>query len=188
MSDSTTGKGRPTPKRKDAEAKRRRDMIPADRKLAKKQARARQEEQWRKQQEGMDAGIEHYMPARDRGKSSRFIRDYVDARRFSISEAVMPAMFVMIITMMVMAALVTTVAPQTAATIVNSITWVTYGLLFASIVEATIVFYRAKARFKTNHPREEWIPRRWFYVFARLIMPRRFRQPKPQVNRGEYPE
>lgn len=184
--EPTAGKGRPTPKRKDAQAAKRRDLIPADRKLAKQQARARQEEYWRRQQEGMDKGDERYMPARDKGKSRRFLRDVIDSR-WSIAELVLPAMIVMILSLMLTAALVSVVNPQTAALVLNAITWVTYGLLILSVLETTFVYYRAKKLFAEKYPQEEWIPRGWFYAFSRMIMARRWRQPKPQVARGEHP-
>lgn len=183
---STGGKGRPTPKRKAAEALKRRDLIPADRKLAKKQARERQNELWRRQQEAMDTGDERYMPLRDKGRARRFMRDYIDAR-WSLSEAVLPAMITMILVMMLSAALVSSVHPQTLATIVNSITWITYGLLLASVIETTFVYYRVKNIFTANYPHELWARRGWFYAFSRMIMTRRWRQPRPQVKRGEYP-
>ncbi|MCS4484457.1 DUF3043 domain-containing protein [Gleimia sp. 6138-11-ORH1] len=186
MSETTepnTGKGRPTPKRKDAQARKRRDMIPADRKLAKKLARERQEELWRRQQEAMDSGDERYMPVRDKGKARRFIRDVIDAR-WSVAELVLPLMFLMIITMMVLAGLTTTLDPLLAARILDSITWVTYGFLLLSILETTFVYYRAKKLFAVLHPQEEWSKRSWFYAFSRMIMPRRWRQPKAQVERG----
>lgn len=181
--EPTTGKGRPTPKRKDAQARNRRDLIPADRKLAKKLARERQEEMWRRQQEAMDTGDERYMPTRDKGRARRFLRDVIDAR-WSLSELVLPMMFVMIITMMVMAALTSTLDPTLAARILDTITWTTYGFLLAAILETTYVYYRAKKLFGVLHPHDDWAKRSWFYAFSRMIMPRRWRQPKAQVERG----
>lgn len=185
-SEEAKGKGRPTPKRKDAQAAKRRDLIPADRKLAKQQARARQEEMWRRQQEAMDSGDERYMPARDKGRSRRFLRDVIDSR-WSISELVLPAMIFMILSLMLTAALVSVVNPETAALVLNTITWVTYGLLLFSVFETTFIYYRAKKQFTQKFPHEDWVPRGWFYAFSRLIMARRWRQPKPQVVRGERP-
>ncbi|MDO5728974.1 MAG: DUF3043 domain-containing protein [Actinomycetaceae bacterium] len=181
------GKGRPTPTRKEAEAARRRDMIPADRKLAKKLARERQNELWRRQQEAMETGDERYLPARDRGRMRRFTRDYIDAR-WSFAEFVLPAMFGLILVMLSMVLLIQYTSEQFAQFVVSSISWGTYGLLFLSIGEAIWVHYRIKKFATAKYPNEEWPRRSGFYVFSRMVMARRWRQPKPQVARGEFPQ
>lgn len=180
------GKGRPTPTRKEAEAARRRDMIPADRKLAKKLSRERQNEMWRRQQEAMETGDERYLPARDRGRMRRFTRDYIDAR-WSFAEFVLPAMFGLILVMLSMTILIQHVSQQFAQFVVGSISWGTYGLLFLSIGEAIWVHHRVKKLATEKYPQETWPRRSGFYVFSRMVMARRWRQPKPQVARGEFP-
>ncbi|MDO5720122.1 MAG: DUF3043 domain-containing protein [Actinomycetaceae bacterium] len=181
------GKGRPTPTRKEAEAARRRDMIPRDRKLAKKLARERQNEMWRRQQQAMETGDERYLPLRDRGRIRRFTRDYIDAR-WSLAEFVLPAMFILILAMLGMVLLVQYTSPQMAQFIVSFISWGTYGLLFLSVGEAVWVNHRIKKLALEKYPQEEWPRRSGFYVFSRMVMARRWRQPKPQVARGEFPQ
>ena len=73
-------KGRPTPKRRQAQARGVHPVVPTDRKEARRQERAARDAAWKRQQEGMRAGDEHYMPTRDKGAIKRYIRDYVDAR------------------------------------------------------------------------------------------------------------
>ncbi|MFF5204801.1 DUF3043 domain-containing protein [Streptosporangium sp. NPDC000396] len=76
------GKGRPTPKRRDAEGQRRRPVnAPQNRKEAYKQLRERQANDRAKAREGMLRGDERYFPARDQGAARKFARDWVDSRR-----------------------------------------------------------------------------------------------------------
>ena len=45
----TVGKGRATPKRKDAQARRLHPIVPVDRKAARREARAKRDEAWERQ-------------------------------------------------------------------------------------------------------------------------------------------
>ena len=93
-------KGRPTPKRKAAEAARIRPLVPKDRKEAKRAARAARNARFDAEQRAMITGEEKYLPARDKGAARRFVRDYVDARH-SFSEWILACMMVSIILLMV---------------------------------------------------------------------------------------
>lgn len=161
-------------------------MIPKDRKLAKKLARERQNELWKRQQQAMETGDERYLPLRDRGRMRRFTRDYIDAR-WSFAEFVLPAMFILILAMLGMVLLVQYTSPEVAQFVVSFISWGTYGLLFLSVGEAIWVNHRIKTLAVEKYPHEEWPRRSGFYVFSRMVMARRWRQPKPQVARGEFP-
>ncbi|MEV8631892.1 DUF3043 domain-containing protein [Streptosporangium sp. NPDC051023] len=78
------GKGRPTPKRRDAEGRRRQPVnAPQNRKEAYKQLRERQANDRVKAREGMLRGEERYLPARDQGPARKFARDWVDSRRLA---------------------------------------------------------------------------------------------------------
>jgi len=90
------GKGRPTPKRRDQQAKNLHPVVPKDRKAAKREARAARDEAWKRQSEAMVTGDEKYLPSREKGPVKRYIRDYVDAR-FSLGEFFMPLIFVLLI-------------------------------------------------------------------------------------------
>ena len=53
--NETTGKkGRPTPKRKDAQARNSHPLVPADRKEAKRQARAQRDAQFKREQMALE--------------------------------------------------------------------------------------------------------------------------------------
>lgn len=179
------GKGRPTPTRREAEAKNLKPMIPKDRKLAKQRARERQNEAWRRQQIAMETGDERYMPARDQGRIRRFTRDYVDAR-WSLAEWVLPMMLFLIVVMLGMVFLARVTSEYVAAMVVQGVTYATYGLLFIGIFESIYVNAKIKRLVQEKYPNEPW-KNNWFYTFSRMIMTRRWRSPRPQVKRGEFP-
>ena len=92
----TAGKGQATPTRKKQEAANKRPLVPDDRKLAAKQARAKSMQARDRARLGMAAGEEKYLPLRERGPQKRFARDYVDAR-FNVGELMIPIMFLVIL-------------------------------------------------------------------------------------------
>ncbi|MDO5035026.1 MAG: DUF3043 domain-containing protein [Actinomycetaceae bacterium] len=181
----TSGKGHPTRTRKEAEAANRRPVIPKDRREAKRRRRERENAAWERQQRAMETGDERYMPARDKGRIRRFTRDYVDAR-WSIAEFVLPAMIVLILFMFLMVTIAQATSPEVAGMLVQGITYTTYTLLLLSVFESIYVNQKIKKLVAEKWPNEPWV-RNWFYTFSRMIMFRRWRQPKPQVKRGEYP-
>lgn len=178
-------KGRATRTRKEAEAERRRPLIPADRKLAKRIAKEKQREAMARQQIALETGDERYLPIRDKGRARRFVRDWVDAR-WSISEFVFPLMLIFIVGMIGLQFLP---LKQSALSVVIAVfTFTVYGMFLISILEGIIVWSRIKKRIKTRFPNEV-IPRgTWFYTYSRMLMARRWRTPKPQVARGEFPK
>lgn len=81
MAEKTAGKGRPTPKRKEAEKRNRTPITaPKDRKEAYRQTRERQAKARAKTKEGMARGDDKYLPKRDQGPAKKLARDYVDSR------------------------------------------------------------------------------------------------------------
>lgn len=178
-------KGRPTRSRKDAEAERRRPLIPADRKLAKRIAKEKQREAMQRQQVALETGDERYLPLRDKGRARRFARDWVDAR-WSISEFVFPLMLIFIVGMLGLQFL--PFDTDTMTIIISVFTFFVYGMFIISILEGIIVWNRIKKRIKSRYPNEA-IPRgTWFYTYSRMLMARRWRSPKPQVARGDFPK
>ena len=177
-------KGTPTRSRKEAEAARARPLVPKDRKLARQIEKQKRSESFAREQEALQTGDERYLPYRDKGRVKRFVRDWIDAR-WSASEFLLPAMLLFLITMLAVGFL----APNTSQTGIASLVFVAalYGLFIVSIGEATIVWFRLKKRIKTRYP-DDAIPKgTWFYAYSRMLMARRWRSPKPQVGRGEFP-
>jgi Protein of unknown function (DUF3043). len=184
-SDSTGKKGHATPTRREAEARRRQPLVPADRKEAKRQAKIRRDAAYQRQQEALVTGDERYLPVRDKGRVRRFARDWVDAR-WSFSEFVVPVMLLFLVAMMAASFLQN--SPELGTSIVMGMTIAFYGLLIVSVVEGIIVWLRLRTRIQERYPDDE-IPRgTWFYVYSRMVMARRWRSPKPQVDRGQFPQ
>lgn len=78
------GKGKATPKRREAEAARRTSVFASGAKRTSgKTGRAGRQspEQARARREALRRGDESVLPPRDRGPARRYARDYVDARR-----------------------------------------------------------------------------------------------------------
>ena len=181
----TVGKGRATPKRKDAQARRLHPIVPADRKAARREARAKRDEAWERQRRAMITGDERYLPARDKGPIKRYLRDYVDAR-YSIGELFMPSAILLLLITVGFSAIRGSQAPNLLAFyIMVGI----YLLFFAAIFDALIcwrlVRRRLYAKFGEERVRGEGMI--IWYVFARCMNLRRWRQPAPQVARREYP-
>ena len=65
--EPTAGKGRPTPKRKDAQAQNLRPLVPKDREASRKAAKARMRERENAEYDAMQKGDINHMP-----KSERF--------------------------------------------------------------------------------------------------------------------
>ncbi|WP_075889768.1 DUF3043 domain-containing protein [Actinomyces provencensis] len=184
-SDPTGKKGHATPTRREAEARRHQPLVPADRKEAKRQAKIRRDAAYQRQQEALVTGDERYLPVRDKGRVRRYARDWVDAR-WSFSEFVVPVMLIFLVAMM--AASFLQRSPEVANAVVLGMTFVFYGLLIVSVVEGVIVWMRLRKRIQERYPDDE-IPRgTWFYVYSRMVMARRWRSPKPQVDRGQFPQ
>ena len=180
-------KGRPTPKRKAAEAARIRPLVPKDRKEAKRAARAARNARFDAEQRAMITGEEKYLPARDKGRARRFVRDYVDARH-SFSEWILAVMMVSIILLMLLSMLGNKIPLQYQTYILYASSILMYGAFIITAVEAILVWRKVKRIFTKAHPREDIPSGTGYYTFSRMIMPRRWRSPRPQVDRGQFPK
>jgi hypothetical protein len=170
----SSGKGKPTPTRKEKEAARKRPLVSNDRAAARKQARATMQAQRERARIGMANGEERYLPIRDRGPQKKFVRDYVDAR-FSVGEILIPLMFGVIIL---------TFFPQPEVQFIGIGALWTFFL--AAIIDVLILGYivRKKLAAKFGESRVEKV--RW-YAAMRALQLRAMRLPKPQVKRRQYP-
>ena len=92
-----SGKGRPTPKRKESESARKQGIsVPKDPKAARRAASARDREARAKSRAGLMAGDPAYFPRRDAGPVKAQVRDYVDRRR-TVGEFFVPFAFVVLL-------------------------------------------------------------------------------------------
>ena len=168
-------KNRPTPKRRQQEAARRRPLVETDRKAARNADRAKRREQMAKQRQAMLTGDETHLPARDKGPVKRFIRDYVDAR-WGIAEFMLPVMLVV---------LALSFVRQPWAMLIVFI--LVYGLIAAAVVDTFLMWRRVRKKL-TDKFGEGAVQRGdGFYSAMRAFQMRRTRMPRPTVSRGDYP-
>jgi hypothetical protein len=106
----TAGKGRPTPKRSEAEKRRRYQLAPEDRKAAAKQARGRDRADRTRKTEAMRRGEEWALPAKDKGPVRALARDYVDSKR-RFSEFYMYGLVVLLFLLFLHSPVIQTVLP-----------------------------------------------------------------------------
>lgn len=171
------GKGRPTPKRTQAEAARRRPLVPADRKAAARSNRAKAKEVRDRQYQAMQSGDERFLPARDKGPVRRWVRDYVDAR-WNLGE------YLLLVSMVMLLGTWLAVRSATATLILYALLYV---IIVATVVD-TFFLSRVLKRKLTARFGEDKVPRGMVrYGVLRALQMRRTRLPRPQVARGQYP-
>lgn len=173
------GKGRPTPKRKVAEAANRRPLVPQDRKAAAKEAKAAQRVERDRQYAAMQTGDERYLPAKDKGPVRRYVRQYVDAR-WSLGELFLPVAIVMLLLNM----LLTSVSPELA--FLGLV--VLYLFIVGMVVDVAIMWRRLRKKLVAKFGDDAIQRGLMMYAITRVFQIRRARLPKPQVKHGEYPE
>ncbi|MFD9036381.1 MULTISPECIES: DUF3043 domain-containing protein [unclassified Streptomyces] len=173
--DPEAPKGRPTPKRSEAQTQRRRAAtVPTDRKEAAKRQREARRTDLARQREALASGDERYLPARDKGPVRRFVRDFVDSR-FSIAEFFLPmAVVILVLSMIRVPALQN----------ISLLLWL--GVIVMIVIDSIGIWLRLKKQLNERFPNE---PKRGAvaYGLMRTLQMRRLRLPKPQVKRGERP-
>lgn len=166
------GKGRPTPKRREAERGRRRAVTaPKTRKEAYKAMRERQREERGHQLAALRAGDESNLPARDRGPVRRYARDIVDSRR-SVAEFFLPLALVI---------LVLTFTSSTQLKAVGSMLWLVLVVLI--VVDSLVLAFKLRRGLAKSFPGQSTrgaLP----YALMRSMQIRRFRLPPPRLRGG----
>ena len=171
----TAGKGRPTPKRSEAERRRRQPYTaPKDRKEAARFSKDRQRSDRTRRMEAVRRGEEWALPPRDRGPVKALARDYVDSRRH-IGEFLLPGMIVI---------LAATFAYQIAPGISMYATVFMYIFIATVAVSSYLTWRGFKKLLAERLPRSSYRGL-LFYVINRSIQIRRFRMPAPRVKRGD---
>jgi hypothetical protein len=173
--DAQAPKGRPTPKRSEAEANRRgRAYVPKDRKEAAKDARARDRAARERQRAALLNGDEAALPPRDKGPVRRFARDYVDSR-MTAAEWFLP--FAVVI-------LLLSVLQNPALTTISLLLWI---LIIVLIVGHSIVLgFGLRKQLAQRFP-DKNTKGAVAYALMRTLQMRRMRLPKSQVKRGQKP-
>lgn len=180
--EPAAGKGRPTPKRKDAQAQNLRPLVPKDREASHKAAKARMRERENAEYDAMQKGDINHMPKAERLPWRIYIRDYVDAR-FNLGEFFIPVAFVILIGSI----FVTYQWPALALPLMVLM----YVYLFAVIIDVVIMWRKLKKKLIEKFGEQSVAKgmRSGSYAWSRAIQMRRWRLPKPRYpKRGHWPE
>ncbi len=195
----TPKKGRPTPKRKEAERhagnfearfapqqswsesrKEKKELKASMSSEEWKEYKAKQKEQrkqrQREAQAGMDRGEEQYLLDRDRGPEKRFLRDFVDSRRYA-SNFVMPVALLLLVVLFV---------GQWAPTFASIASMAAMLMMLAFLVEGIVLGRAASRATREKFPDTKLRGSSMgFYAYSRATQPRRWRTPKPRVELGQ---
>jgi len=174
MSESTESKkGRPTPKRKEAQAARKVSSIaPASTKAEKARAKEAAKSARIAQRAAYLRGDESALPLRDKGPVKKYVRNYVDSRR-SIGEYFLPVIFVV---------LFLTLIPSKIFQL-GSIA-VMYTVLLVSVVDGFLLTRKLKREVSAKFPGAE-LKGIGMYGWLRSTQMRRMRTPKPSTKAGD---
>ncbi len=180
------GKGRPTPKRREAEG--RRGPVPPPPKTQREAVkRARTQSKSMTKDERRAAAADRrakmakgdYLLPRDRGKAREFVRDLVDARRH-IAGLLLPMAVLSFVILLVPVPVLQAYGPL-----------VLLIAIMAAIIDS-IFFGRQlsrKVRAKFPNGDDSGLSTKGsaigFYAFNRACLPRRWRVPKPRVKVGQ---
>ncbi|MBV2353606.1 DUF3043 domain-containing protein [Streptomyces sp. J2-1] len=171
--DPQAPKGRPTPKRSEAQSQRRSvAQTPTNRKDAAKRQREERRQALDRQRQALASGDERYLPARDKGPVRRFARNWVDSR-FNVAEFFLPLAVIILVLSVVKIAPIQNIA---------LLLWLIVIVLI--VLDGVVSGIRLRKRLTERFPDQN---RRGAVAYAlmRSLQMRRLRLPKPQVKRGE---
>jgi hypothetical protein len=171
--ERASGKGRPTPTRKEAEEARKKRLAPArTRKEQAARQRERAKDQRARMRHAMDTGDERHLPSRDRGPVKRYVRNYVDSHR-TVGEFLIPLFFLIFIMVAINNAI---------AAAIGTYAWIT--VLLAMIFDSVRMTRGVKKGIRERFGEAE-TKGITFYTLTRSWQMRRLRLPKPQVKPGD---
>lgn len=189
---TTAGKGKPTPKRRDAQGGRRGPVVPAPQtakearafrrarrgtKVDRKQSAAQRREASALRRERMAAGDENYLPPRDKGPVKAFVRDFVDSRR-SVVGMFMPMAVVLLVVLY--GGMFVAPALQVYVTLFMVV------MLVLMIIDGLVMGRRVTKRVRERFPNATERPfTLGWYAFTRASQLRMLRLPKPKVAVGD---
>jgi hypothetical protein len=169
----TPAKGRPTPKRSEAERRRRQPYATdADRKAATRQSRSRDRADRARKYEAMKRGEDWALTPRDRGPVRALTRDYVDSRR-RVSEFYMYILLVLLVLLL------------TKDTKLDAIVYPLILVLVAVMVTEGIFISRGVRKLAAQRFPAESTRGVTMYAIMRTLQIRRFRMPSPRIKPGD---
>jgi hypothetical protein len=182
--DRPGAKNRPTPKRREVEAARKRPLVVTDRKAAAKADRSKVREERLKQREALVTGDEAHLPLRDKGPQRRFVRDVVDAR-WNLGEWYLVLALVAVVLVLIppMLGLNQTLMFQLQ-------TWSTlvlWGTVLLCVFDAYLLSRVIKRKMRERFGDDVQTRGHVSYGVLRAFQIRRWRLPKAQVARGQEP-
>jgi hypothetical protein len=168
-----SGKGRPTPRRHEAQGRRPGPPPPppTTRKEAYKRMREQQAAQRGNARRAALAGDDSALPARDRGPVRKLVRDIVDSRRN------VGGLFLAVAGI----ALIGTIVPD--LTVRSFATFLLFAYFLLLIADSVVLGRRISRTVAERFPKEKRRGVVW-YGISRATMVRRWRFPKPQVRVG----
>ncbi len=171
----SSGKGRPTPKRSDAQRRRGGPVSPppATRREAAKRLREQQASGRKRLRDGTIAGDERAMLPRDAGPVRRAVRETVDSRR-SLGIILLPA------------ALILVAAQFTKQPTLLSIALVLWtATILAVVIDMVLTAQRIRGRIRREFPTVGPLRSHLAYGLLRSTVFRRFRMPPARVASGD---
>ena len=163
-------KGRPTPKRKEAQSKRKvSSLAPIVTKDQKRASKAQAREDRVAQRAAYLRGDESALPARDRGPARRFVRNYVDSRR-STGEYFLPTIFVVLVFTLIQNPII-----QIGAIVLM------YAMLLFAVIDGIFLSRKIRKDVQEQFPGTE-TKGLGMYAWLRSTQMRRLRAPHPQVK------
>jgi hypothetical protein len=170
----TPAKGRPTPKRSEAERRRRGPYgTPADKKAATAQSRTRDRADRTRKYEAMRRGEEWALAPKDKGPIRALTRDYVDAKR-RISEYYM---YILVLLMVALFGVRSSAAK-------SFVYYVVVALAAIIIIEGTMITRGVRKLAATRFP---GVSTRGITLYAimRSMQIRKLRMPVPRLKPGD---
>lgn len=190
VTDENAGKGRPTPKRRDAERRRgpvapppltqreaykRSKEATAGRKLSKGERRTAMTQRRERMMRGDDA----YLLPRDKGEVRAYVRDLVDSRR-NLAGLLMPIAVLSFLTLAIPMPVISDIGPM-----------VLMVMILAAVIDSYIFGRRVSRKVAQRFPKGDKSGQSTkgsalgFYAFNRATLIRKWRVPRPRVERGE---
>lgn len=174
--NNESGKGRPTPKRKESESARKLGIsVPKDPKAARRAASARDREARAKSRAGLMAGDPTYFPRRDAGPVKAQVRDYVDRRR-TVGEFFVPFAFGVLLLGLI-----------NNPTVQTTVVYVWTSVLLLVVLDTILVGILLGRSLRKDFPQKSDRKGAVSYGVLRALQLRRFRIPPPRIKAGGKP-
>lgn len=179
------GKGRPTPKRREAEGKRgpvgpppktQREAMKRSKEATKSMTKDEKRAAARHNRERMMAGDEKYLLPRDRGKARAYVRDLVDTRR-NVAGILLPIAVLSFIILLIPIQVVQAYGPL-----------ILLVVIVAAIIDSIIFGRQMSRKVAAKFPNGDGSGLSMkgsslgFYAFNRACLIRKWRVPKPRVE------